>query len=233
MGHEECEECEQFKLHEHDKDSIQENCKICIKWKIHETKYIDARNLYKIHSTQQNDNNCVTVSADLQKVIMLPRAEIFKKVIFTKRTIAYHESFAPVGSNSHIKPLTCILHEGTTGRNKEDIISTFYTFFKKHRDVPTIQKWLDNCASQNKNWCLLTFFIYIVNSCEVLINEIIIYYFEPGHTFMSADSFHQQVELALKKQKKTLDLNDFEEAVQSANKGKVDVKVMNYTNFYN
>uniref|UniRef100_A0A2S2NS37 DUF7869 domain-containing protein n=1 Tax=Schizaphis graminum TaxID=13262 RepID=A0A2S2NS37_SCHGA len=205
LGNEECEQCEQFKLHEHNKNSIQEDCETCITWKKHETKYTDARNLYKIHSSQKdNINYCVTVSADLQKVIMLPRAEMFKKVIFTRRIIAYHESFVPVGCNSNIKPLVCIWHEGTTGRNKEDIISTFYAFIKKQRDISTLQIWLDNCASQNKNWCLLTFLVYIVNSCEVLTNIIKIYYFEPGHTYMSADSFHHQVELALKKQKKDI-----------------------------
>lgn len=125
LGHEECEQCEQFKLHEHNKNSIQEDCETCITWKKHEIKYTDARNLYKIHSSQKdNINDCVTVSADLQKVIMLPSAEMFKKVIFTRRIIAYHESFVPVGCNSNIKPLACIWHEGTTGRNKEDIIST-------------------------------------------------------------------------------------------------------------
>jgi len=145
LGHEECEQCEQFKLHNHDKSSIQEDCEICVTWKIHETKYIDARNLYKIHSSDQNNiNDCVTVSADLQKVIMLPRAEMFKKLIFTSRLIAYHESFVPVGSKSLINRLACIWHEGTTVRNKEDIISIFYKFLKKHRDVPNIQIWLDN-----------------------------------------------------------------------------------------
>ena len=163
---------------------------------------------------------------------MLPRAEMFKKVIFTRRIIAYHESFVPVGCNSNIKPLACIWHEGTTGRNKEDIISTFYAFIKKHRDISTLRIWLDNCASQNKNWCLLTFLVYIVNSCEVSTSTIKIYYFEPGHTYMSADSFHHQVEMALKKQKKTYDFNDFEYAVKSSNSGKVDVNVIDHTSFY-
>lgn len=89
LGHEECEQCEQFKLHEHNKNSVQEDCETCITWKKHETKFTDARNLYKIHSSQKdNINDCVTVSADLQKVIMLPRAEMFKKVIFTRRIVA-------------------------------------------------------------------------------------------------------------------------------------------------
>lgn len=71
-----------------------------------------------------------------------------------------------------------------------------------------------NYAIQNKNSRLLTFLIYIVNSCEVSINTILIYYFEPGHTYMSADSF--QFNLFLKIQKNTLDFNDFEKVVQSA-----------------
>jgi len=173
LGHEECEQCEQFKLHEHNKNSSQEDCETCITLKKHEIKYTDARNLYKINSSQKdNINDCVTVSADLQKVIMLPRAEMLKKVIFTRRIIAYHECFVPVGCNFNIKPLVCIWHEGTTGRNKEDIISTFHVFIEKHRDISALQIWLDNCASQNKNWCLLTFLVYIVNSCELSTNTI-------------------------------------------------------------
>ena len=39
----------------------------------------------------------------------------------------------------------------------------------------------------------------------IIILEIIINYFEPGHTFMSADIFHHQVEMALEKQNKTYD----------------------------
>lgn len=49
---------------------------------------------------------------------------------------------------------------------------------------------------------------------------------------MSADSFHHQVEISLTKQKKTYDFNDFEDALKSANKGKVDVKVMGHISFY-
>lgn len=49
---------------------------------------------------------------------------------------------------------------------------------------------------------------------------------------MSTDSFHHQVEMSLKKQKKTLDFNDFEDAVQNSNRGKVDLKVMDHTSFY-
>jgi len=152
LGHEKCEQCEQFKIYEHNKNSIREECETCITWKKHETKYTGARNLYKIHLSQKdNINNCVTVSADKQKVIMLLRAEMFKKIIFIRCIIVYHKCFVPVGCNSNIKLLACIWHEGITRRNTEDILSTFYAFIKKHRDISTLQIWLDNW-SQNRNW---------------------------------------------------------------------------------
>jgi len=41
---------------------------------------------------------------------------------------------------------------------------------------------------------------------------------------MSADSFHHQVELSLKHQKKTYDFEDFANAVRAVNKGNVQFK---------
>lgn len=81
--------------------------------------------------TQSEVNNNILVSVDLQKVIMLPRVDSFKQVLFTKRIIAYHESFVPLGNNSKLFPYACIWHEGINGRNKEDLVSTFYAFFFK------------------------------------------------------------------------------------------------------
>lgn len=60
------------------------------------------------YTQKDNINDCITVSGDLKKVIMLPKAEMFKKIIFTKRTIAYHQSYALDRFNSNIKLLACI-----------------------------------------------------------------------------------------------------------------------------
>lgn len=54
------------------------------------------------------------------------------------------------------------------------------------------------------------FLIYIINSNDIKTVEIYLFYFEPGHSFMSADSFHHQVELSLKKTSKVNDFMDFE-----------------------
>lgn len=87
LGHEECEICEAFKLPEHINENMQPNCEICITNIEHTRRYKNARDLYKQHAKRSsqptNDsNNIVYYSADLQKLIMLPRVDTFKKVIF-------------------------------------------------------------------------------------------------------------------------------------------------------
>lgn len=163
---------------------------------------------------------------------MLPRLDMYKEIIFTPRIIAFNESFVPLGNKKKTYPLAIIWHEAIRGRSKDDIISAYYAFFVSNRDKQTIVLWLDNCSSQNKNWTLISFFLYIVNSSEVSVQTIEVKYFEPGHTFMSSDAFHHQVELALKHKKKVYDFEDFAGVVQDSNSGRVKVIKMDLNNFY-
>lgn len=200
LGHEECEQCEEFNLHDnHQKQNLQKDCKKCISWEKHIDHARESRELYQEHAQTKFEDGTVCFSVDLQKVIMLPRVDTFKKVLFIKRLTTYNESFVPLGPKSQNKAFAVLWNEAISGRDKEDIISCFYTFFLKHRDSPKIILWLDNCSSQNKNWCFLSFLVRIINSSEISANEIVVNFFEPGHTFMSAYSFHHQVELSLKK----------------------------------
>lgn len=98
------------------------------------------------------------------------------------------------------------------------------------RDSENIVLWVDNCASQNKNWTLFSFLLYIVNSPETATQQIVFKYFEPGHTFMSADNFHHQIELSMRKNPKIYDFKDFRSVVLKANSKKVNV--ITPTNFY-
>lgn len=232
LGHEECEKCEKFSLHDHTKDALDPNCETCVKWEQHHDLVVAARAAYKAFSEDEIEEDTICFSGDMQKIIMLPRVDMFKKVLFIKRLIAYHETFAPVGKKSKMKPHACLWHEGISGRNKEDNVSALYLFLKKHRDVKKIIIWLDNCSSQNKNWCLFTFFVYIINSSDIAAEEIILNYFQPGHSFMSADSFHHQVEQSLKIQRKTYDFEDFVVAVTKANSGNVEVLRMQHFDFF-
>lgn len=116
-------------------------------------------------------------------------------------------------------------------RKREDIVSAFYTFFLKNRDKEFITIWLDNCCGQNKNWCLFTFFIYIVNTDEVNLRSLTIKYFEHGHTFMSADHFHHPVEKSLKQTRTVWDFSDYVQSAQNATKD-TDVVTLQINNFY-
>jgi len=215
LSYEECETCESFKLHDHNEENMNTECEICVTKIEHRYRYKNARELYKEHSdksSKQKTEYSITAttayySADLQKVIMLPRVDSFKKVIFFRRLTAYHESFVPLGDKSINDTFSCIWHEAISGRNKEDLISTYYAFLINLRDTAHVVIWLDNCSSQNKNWTLLSFLTFFINSNQTATNMIDLFFFEPGHTFMSADNFHHQVESSLKKRKKIYDFN--------------------------
>ncbi|XP_031339601.1 uncharacterized protein LOC116168085 [Photinus pyralis] len=234
LGHEECWTCELYDVHKtktgHTKEEPQENCDECKKFTLHQKKYREARRIYQEDEKKTNDSHLI-VSADLQKVIMLPRLEMFKEVIFTPRIVAFNESFVPIGKKQQLGPTAVIWHEAISGRSAKDIISTFYAFLLSVRDVKHITLWLDNCSSQNKNWSLFCFFVFMVNLSEVELQTLQVKYFEAGHTFMAADSFHHQVEKSLKHMGKVYDFKDFSEAVRKASH-KVKVIEMEIENFY-
>lgn len=234
LGHEECEQCAVFEKHGHTEENLIHDCETCNKYIKHKKKATSAREQYRKDAEMERCGNQIDVcySADLQKVIMLPRMEEFKVVLFTPRIIAFNESFVPVGKKQNLKPIATLWHEGISGRRKEDITSAFYAFFLLNRDAKKITIWLDNCSSQNKNWGLFSFLIHVVNSPLIQCEEINLKYFEPGHTFNSADSFHHQVELCMKN-KKICDFQDFTHTVKSANSGKVIVRELNVQDFYN
>lgn len=77
--------------------------------------------------------------------------ESFKEAIFTRRMVVINGTFAPLGENQSVRSVAVLWHEAITGRKKEDIIDTFFTFFLHFGDVENIYLWLDNCSAQNKN----------------------------------------------------------------------------------
>ncbi|CAG9814597.1 unnamed protein product [Phaedon cochleariae] len=151
LGHEECFVCGTFRIHckstGREQNNISEDCDLCLSSEKHRDGYRKAREEYKLDSVKKDG---LYVSADLQKVIMLPRCEMFKEIIFMPRLIAFNETFVPLETSKEI-PYAFIWHEATSGRSKDDIISTFYNFLVAVGDVERVTIWLDNCAAQNEN----------------------------------------------------------------------------------
>lgn len=69
LGHEECEQCEEFRLHDetHSKENLQEDCLGCTKWASHNERATMSREQYKLDS-ELDISDTVVYSADLEKV---------------------------------------------------------------------------------------------------------------------------------------------------------------------
>ena len=169
------------------------------------------------------------MSADLQKVIMLPRIDEFKTAIFTRRPTVFNETFAGVSKGS--PNFAALWHEGMSARNDEDLASAFHLFLMEVRDEEKIVLWLDNCSGQNKNLTLFSMFVVLVNTNEIQAKKITLKFFQPGHTFMSADACHSRIEREMKTLKKVYDFNDFVSCVQRANCTPIIMELRHFRNW--
>lgn len=221
LEHEECEECEKADQHEHghSRNNLISDCADCMSWKIHIKRASLARELYNFHSIiAESCEDTAFYSAHMERVIMMPNLETFKQAIFTRRISTFNETFASIGTfaNKNIPIIAPIWHKGISGRKQEQLISAYHKFFLVIRDQENVVLWLKNCSSQNKNWCLFSYLVYIINSKLVSINCIDIYFFEAGHTYTSADSFHHAVERNMKGKKNLYTFADFHDCVATA-----------------
>lgn len=125
--------------------------------------------------------------------------------------------------------MACTWDESTAGRSANDIASTFHKVILRCYKKQIIL-WLDNCASQNKNWGLFLHLILLVNSKYTQVQELTLKFFESGHTFMAADSYHAAVEKKMKS-KPPVTFHDFKDVLLSAEK-KVEVLEMQPQDFF-
>lgn len=203
-------------------------CTSCLKWLQHFEKAKRGRNEYKNDVAREKVETEVVRSVDLQKVIMLPRIPGSQKTFFTRRIVAFHLTFASMADKKsrHVKKNISVLwHEGVAGRKAEEIASAYCRALVEERDSEKVLYWTDNCSAQNKNWCLFTMFVTMVNTNMITASEITIKYFETGHTFMSADSVHHGVEQSMKITNggNIYDFNDFIKTVENSNGKKMNV----------
>jgi len=234
LGEEECELCIMYTRHDHDNQDI-ELCSKCTEWREHNDRARLARVNYLADKDTPNDKNCARFTTDMQKIIMLPAMPGVKTAVFTRRLVAFHQTFAPLGSRTKIQPAVGIIwHEAIAGRNAEDVASAFVKCFasEHYRDAKQLVVWCDNCSGQNKNWTLYTTLCYLVNTPGGP-DEITLKYLERGHTFMSADSFHASVEKAMKKKRNVYDFSDFAECINKNHGQAIQMQSLDFTDWPN
>lgn len=96
LGEEECKNCLRqdvyFRAEHRNETSIQE-CQHCQKWKEHKRRAERGRHHYRLDAEREELGDLSVRSVDLQKFIVLPRMPGVKTTVFTKRILAFHETF--------------------------------------------------------------------------------------------------------------------------------------------
>ncbi|CAJ1084251.1 uncharacterized protein LOC122862640 [Xyrichtys novacula] len=236
-GEEPCELCLRHQHHmsvrHRDQDWVQHlqdpppDCITCRMWEEHREKAEKATRDYKRDARKQQSGELSIRRVDLQRVILLPRMPGVKPALLTKRLFVFHETFATVGQRrgSEKKSISVIWHEGMALRKAVEVASAYVVALQRERDVAHVVLWVDGCTVQNRNWCLLTTLVMAVNQPWSCTEDVTLKYFEPGHTFMRTECFHQRLEHEMERQPggRVLDFQDFKRVVAAAQWGEVDV----------
>ena len=235
LGQEECEKCKQYVEHKklHKPEDNVNDCERCVSHIKHLKNRDAARSAYKkdaeLNLRGDNKDNYYG-SVDLQKVIMLPRMTGVKTCAFTRRIIAFNETFAELGKAK--SNVVVLWNESVGGRSASEICSAFWNFLiNKVRDTKQVTLWCDNCTSQNKNWTMFSFLVFAVNSNLIAAETIEFKYLVSGHTFMPADSVHHQIEQGLKKHGDVCDWVELKAVLAKAKCEVIDIEAKDFVHF--
>ena len=210
LGEEECEDCQANIVHQCKANllitgnltgmSIESHisnvqpgiCEVCDDWILHIKRAKTSRIEYRKDADTYPPEKIYFVSADMQKIIMLPHLPVVKTAVFTCRITMYHETFAPLILSKEVKkqwkkdkkrlrklePVGMIWDEGIQGRCSEDVGSNVVKFLHHpdYRNAEQIVIWADNCVCQLKNWTMFSAMVYEVNNYYV--SKVSIKYFE-------------------------------------------------------
>ncbi|CAK1588934.1 unnamed protein product [Parnassius mnemosyne] len=201
----ECSMYEQELKNYSDVNSMPE--KIRTKYENHKFKADSALQRYRLDGSSKNSNRVKYLSMDLQKVIILPEMPEIKDAFFMSRLVTFNLTFAPIEKKSS---------EAQAGREASDIMNAIYAFIQANRDMEHLYIWADNCTAQNKNWTLYTAMIIIVNNSLNNLKSVTISYLTKGHTHMSADAVHGNIEMKMRRQRNIYDFQDFKDTVMQS-----------------
>ncbi|CAG9839051.1 unnamed protein product [Diabrotica balteata] len=176
---------------------------------------------YKKDFTEIASSTKRIYSMDLQKLIILPIIPQSKSAIFTSRLVVLNLTFATLSKQSKNNSFCLLWHKALGGHKAESIVDALLEVIRKERDVSHFVFWADNCTSQNKNWVLNSSLITEVNRSDVP-HEIVIRYLTKGHTHMSADGIHGNIEQKILRSRNIYDFQELTELVNNSRKNVED-----------
>lgn len=208
-----CEDCFTF-MNKIENSQVEDEIEV-LKTKLekHKSKASKANYLYKMDA----NINIITTrvySMDLQKVLLLPILPESKTCFFTSRLVVFNETFASLKPKGNS---ICVLwHEAIAGRKGENITDSILALIEHERDAIDFIFWCDNCTGQNKNWILFTALVCILNSNHNSVESVTIKYLTKGHTHMSADGVHGNIETKIRKVRNIYDYDDLKNTIKAS-----------------
>lgn len=194
----------------------------------HKQKASRAEGEYKKDVIAAEKSETRFYSMDLQKVIILPIMPECKSSFFTSRLIVFNETFATINPNSKNTSYCVFWHEAIGNRKAEAIADSVLKVLEVERDVGEFVFWADNCSAQNKNYVLFSFLIATVNSKEGP-KKITIKYLTKGHTHMTADGVHGNIESKIRHKR---NVYDFKDLIETAGSARRNLKVLLLDKFH-
>lgn len=225
-----CVDCETFEKMIEDARNSENNddlVKSSEELKLHKEKSAKALTKYEEDSVRDVEQTLRVFTMDLQKVILIPNMPSIKDSYFVSRLVVFNETFAPLQKKGP-KTSYCVLwHEAIGGRNGFNIVDAILKLFEQERDAQDFILWADNCSAQNKNWILFTALIASVNK-ENGPKSITIRYLTKGHTHMTADGVHGNIEKRISRLRNIYDYNDLKNAIRTSRR---NIEVVDLTAF--
>lgn len=185
-------------------------CELCSKFDEHIRNAREAREALHNDISARTPEHLV-VTADMQKAILMPKLPT-KDYYFSRKLVLFNETFAVPGEISDRKSRCMLWHEGESGRKAYNITSSYIKYLQEDAVCNPTQNatiFADNCNAQNKNWILYSGLARFVNDESTCYHTITLKYFEPGHTYMAADSIHGSIGKAMSGRENIYDFSDF------------------------
>lgn len=188
------------------------------KYTEHKTKAEKAIKYDREDGAKKRNADEHVYSMDLQKVTLLPDMPKVKDSFFLSRLVAFNLTLAPLGKAATQNSKCVVWHEALMGRDANNIVDALAAFLRTERDVKHLTLWCDNCTVQNKNWILFTALVTIVNSECFDVETITLKYLTKGHTHMSADGVHGNIEREFNRREGVYDFDDYKSIIAHCRK---------------
>ena len=173
-----------------------------------------TRNLY--NHTEQKD---YTLTMDMMAVLPLPKLDT--NTVYYKRQLSVYTQGIHWTKNSQGYLYLWLEDEGNKGVT--EVITCLNKFLTEnpaiYKDSKTVILWTDTPSSQNRNYALIIYFLWCVNSITGL-EQVIHRYFVKGHSYMACDRDFGHIKKQVNNQRFIYTKADYVNLMEKANSKK-------------